>query len=256
MSGINWIGLGTFFRREFERIMRIKVQTFIAPLISAFLFIFVFGFVLGRKIDLIAGVPYMEFVFPGILALNVLTSAFDHTSSTMYFGRWIRTIDELLVSPFSYQEMVVGFVGSAIVRSLLIAVGVLILGLMFGAVQIAYPLLFVLYVVGLASIFALIGILVGIWANSFEQLGILGTFVIQPLTFLGGMFYSITLLPESVQMITLFNPFFYFIDMMRFVTLGIHESNLLIGTALIVGLILILGMIVVTLFRIGYRIRH
>jgi len=256
MNGINWIGLGTFMRREYERIMRIKVQTFVAPLVSAFLFIFIFGFVLGKKIDLIAGVSYMQFVFPGILAMNVLTAAFEHTSSIVYMGRWLRTIDEMLVSPFSYIEMLVGFVGSAVMRALLIGVGVLIIGLLFGAVQITYPLMFVLFVIGLAAIFALIGILVGLWANSFEQLGILNTFVIMPLSFLGGMFYSVELLPESVRTFTYFNPFFYFVDTMRYVTIGIHESNLMIGATLISVLVIGLSILVIYLFRSGWRIRH
>ncbi len=256
MSGMNWIGLWTFLRREYERITRIKVQTFGAPLISAFLFIFIFGFVLGRKIDLIAGIPYMQFVFPGILTMSVLSAAFEHTSSIIYFGRWLRTIDEMLVSPFSYIEMVIGFVGSAVLRALTIGAGVLVIGLLFGAVQVSNIWLFLLVAGAVAAIFALVGILVGLWANSFEQLGILNTFIIMPLSMLGGMFYSINLLPETIQTITLFNPFFYFIDSMRFATLGYHESNLLIASLLIGGLVLGLGALVVYLFHKGWRIRH
>src|SRR3989344_3739759 len=215
MNGMNWIGLYTFIRREVERIFRIMVQTFAAPLISAFLFIFIFGFVLGQKIDLIAGVPYMAFVFQGILVMNMLSAAFEHTSSAVYFGRWIRSIHELLVAPFSYFEMVLGFVASAVLRSLMIGTGVLLIGLLFGAVHITHPFLFIGYGVAIAVIFALVGILVGLCANGFEQLGILSTFIILPLSFLGGMFYSISLLPEVVQTITRFNPFFYLIDSMR-----------------------------------------
>lgn len=252
---INWIGLHTFVRREIERVLRIKVQTFAAPLISATLFIFIFGFVLGQKIDLIAGVPYMAFVFPGILTMNMLMASFEHTASAVYFGRWIKSIHEILVSPFSYIEMVVGYVGSAVMRSVLIGVGILAIGVLFGAVTIMHPLLFILVAVGISTIFALVGILVGLWANGFEQLGILNTFVISPLTMLGGMFYSIALLPDVLRNVTLANPFFYLIDMMRAVTIGIHESNLALGAVLILGLIIGLGLLVVHLFRIGWRIR-
>src|SRR3989338_2571750 len=139
---INWIGLYTLIRREIERILRVKVQTIAAPLISASLFIFIFGFVLGSKIDLIAGVPYMKFVFPGILTMNILASAFEHTASAIYFGRWIKSIHEVLVAPFSYFEMVIGYVGSAVVRALMIGSGIVIIGLIFGAVQIMHPFLF------------------------------------------------------------------------------------------------------------------
>ena len=256
IEGINTIGLYTLIRREMERIMRISVQTLAAPLISAFLFIFIFGSVLGQKIDLIAGIPYLQFVFPGILIMNVLSSAFEHTSSSVYFGIWIRSIEEMVVAPFSYIEMVLGYVLSAVIRSLIVGIGVLIIGFLFGAVQIASPLLFFAYLIGIATIFALLGILVGLWAKGFEQLGLLNTFVITPLTFLGGMFYSIELLPEVVKTITIFNPFFYFIDSMRYATLGFNESNLVIGAVLMIGLIIVFGGLVLHLFKIGWKIRN
>lgn len=255
VSGFNAIGLYSLVRREIERILRVKVQTFGAPLISAFLFIFIFGFVLGRKIDLIAGIPYIEFVFPGILIMNILSSAFEHCASAVFFGTWIRSIEEMLVAPFSYIEMVLGYVLSAIIRSLLIGSGILVIGLLFGAVTIAHPLLFFVYVIGIATIFALLGILVGLWAKSFEQLGMLNTFVIMPLTFLGGMFYSIELLPDVVKTITIYNPFFYFIDAIRYATIDFSESNLLVGGIIIGGLVVVLGGLVLHLFRIGWRIR-
>lgn len=255
MNDINWIGLVTFVRREVERVWRIRIQTVAAPLISASLFIFIFGFVLGRKIELINGVSYMAFVFPGILTMTILQSAFEHTSSAVYFGRWIKSIHEMLVSPFSYVEMVVGFAGSAVVRALLIGSLVLGIGVLFGAVTITHPLLFLLVTAGVAAIFALLGMLVGLWADGFEQLGILNTFLISPLTMLGGMFYSIALLPEPLKLVTLANPFFYVIDLMRYVTIGVSESNLVLGTSMVIGLVLGLGVLVVHLFRMGWRIR-
>lgn len=255
VQGINWVSLYTFVRREMERILRVKVQTFAAPLISATLFIFIFGFVLGQRIDLIAGVSYMSFVFPGILAMNILASSFEHTASSMYFGRWVRSIHEILVAPFSYIEMLFGFVLSAIIRSLFVGFGILIIGILFGAVTITHPLIFVLVVAAISTIFALVGILVGLWADGFEQLGILNVFIITPLSFLGGMFYSLEFLPETLKTITLANPFFYFIDMMRYATIGIHESNLAVGATIFVGLIILLSLLVLHLFRIGWRIR-
>lgn len=256
MQGINWIGIYTFIRREVERVFRIVIQTLIAPLISATLFIFIFGFVLGRRIELVGGVPYMQFVFPGILVMNILSSAFEHSASAMYFQRWIKSIHELLVAPFSYLEMVFSFVSSAVARALVVGTGVLVIGLLFGAVQVENIGLFLLLSVAIAAIFSMLGILVGLWAKGFEQLGLLSTFVIMPLSFLGGMFYSVELLPEAVQSIVYFNPFFYFIDAMRYATLGFHESNLLIGTILIVGLVVGLGALVTYLFKIGWRIRE
>ena len=255
ISGLNKIGLYTLVRREIERILRISIQTFAAPLISATLFIFIFGYVLGSRIDEIAGVPYMQFVFPGILLMNILSSAFEHTASAVFFGRWIKSIEEMLVAPFSYIEMILGYVLSAVIRALLIGIGILIIGLFFGAVAISNAPLFLLYAVSVAIIFALVGILVGLWAKSFEQLGLLNVFVIMPLSFLGGMFYSLEFLNETVRAITIANPIFYFIDGMRYATVGYSESNLMIGAILIIGLILTLGILVMHLFKIGWRIR-
>jgi len=253
--GINWIGLSTFIRQEMSRMMRVKVQVFLAPLISAFLFIFIFGFVLGRKIDLIAGVPYIKFVFPGILMMNIIQSAFLHSSNSVYFGRFLRQIDEILTAPFSYIEMIIGYTVSAVVRAFIIAIGVVIVGLLFSAVSLAHPFIFIFYVIGVSAIFALLGIIVGLWANGFEQLSILNTFVILPLSFLGGIFYSLSLLPPSLQTITILNPFFYFVDGIRYSMIGINEGNLLLGVIVVLGLVLGIGTLVWYLFKISWRLR-
>jgi len=255
MVEVNWTGLRAFIGREVGRIFRVVVQTIVSPLISAFLFIFIFGFILGQRIELIAGIPYMQFVFPGILMMNILTSSFMHSSNSLYFVRFTHTINELLTAPFSYLEMIVGFVTGGVIRGLIVGVGVLVIGLLFGAVQITHPILFLLVAASIAVIFALLGLLVGLWAKGFEQLNILNTFVIMPLSFLGGMFYSIELLPESIRMITLYNPFFYFVDTMRFVTIGYSESNLTLGSIIIFSLVVFLGVLVTYLFRIGWRLR-
>lgn len=254
---VNWIGLYTLIRREFERlIFRLPIQVFISPLISSFFFIFIFGFILGRKIDLIAGVPYIEFVFPGILTMNIIAVAFEHTSSAIYFGRFIKSIEEILVSPFSYIELIVGYVSSAVARALVVGFGIIVIGILFGAVELAHPGLFFLYLITIATIFALIGIVVGLWAKGFEQLGMLNIFVLTPLSFLGGIFYSITFLPEALVQVTKVNPFFYFIDGMRFSMIGVNESNLLLGTAIILTLVIVLGILVWYLFKISWRLRE
>jgi len=256
MVEVNWIGLYAFIRREVARIFRVVIQTIVSPLISAFLFIFIFGFILGQKIELIAGIPYMKFVFPGILMMNILTSAFMHSSNSLYFARFMHAINEMLTAPFSYVEMIIGFVVGAVIRGLIVGAGVLVIGLLFGAVAIAHPLLFFLYAVGVAVIFSLIGLIVGLWAKGFEQLNVLNTFVIMPLSFLGGMFYSIEFLSDTVRTITLYNPFFYFIDGMRYATIGYSESNLLIGAVIMVGLVVSLATLVTFLFKTGWRLRE
>ena len=251
----NWIGLFTMFRREVKRTFRVAIQTLVAPVISAALYIFIFGMVIGSQITEVSGVPYITFVFPGILMLAVINSSFASASSALYFMRFTRGIEEILITPFSYLEMLIGFVGSAITRAVIVAFLILGVGFAFGAISLIHPILFTLYIAGIASIFAMLGILVALWAENFEQLQVLNTFVITPLTYLGGIFYSINFLPDLARNLTELNPFFYFTDAVRGSMIGINEANSLIGTILIVGLIVTLGFLVTTLFKKGWKIR-
>jgi ABC-2 type transport system permease protein len=252
---MNRIGLITMFRREVERTMRVAIQTLVAPVISAALYIFIFGTVIGTKIDDFAGVPYISFVFPGVLMLSIINASFASASSALYFMRFTRGIEEILIAPFSYVEMLIGFVGSAVMRALMVAGLILLVGVLFGAVTLVNPLGFVFYVAAIAAIFAMLGLIVALWAESFEQLQVLNTFVITPLTYLGGIFYSITFLPELAATITRFNPFFYFADGIRSAMIGYSEANTAIGAVVIAGLLVFLATLVTRLFQVGWKIR-
>jgi len=253
--GINFIGLYTMFRREVRRTLRVVVQTLVAPVVSASLYIFIFGVVIGTQINEVAGVPYITFVFPGILMLSVINAAFASASSALYFMRFTRGVEEILIAPFSYLEMLIGFVGSALARALMVATLIMLVGLILGAVTLKAPLAFFLYVSGVAIIFACLGLVVALWAESFEQLQILNTFVITPLTYLGGIFYSITFLPELAATLTRFNPFFYFADGVRSSMIGVSEANTTIGVVVIISLVVGLSFLVMTLFKRGWKIR-
>lgn len=252
---INWIGLGTMFRREVQRTLRVVIQTLVAPVVSAALYLFIFGTVIGTKIEDFAGVPYISFVFPGVLTLSIINASFASASSALYFMRFTRGIEEILIAPFSYLEMLIGFVGSAVVRALMVAGLILATGIIFGAVSLMSPLGFVFYVTVIAAIFALLGIIVALWAESFEQLQILNTFVITPLTYLGGIFYSITFLPPLAVSITKLNPFFYFADGMRSTMIGYTEADTIVGLVMMLSLVLILATVVTQLFKRGWKIR-
>ncbi len=251
----NWIGLYTMFRREVQRTLRVVIQTLIAPVVSAALYLFIFGSVIGTKIDDFAGVPYITFVFPGILMLSIVNASFSSASSALYFMRFTRGIEEVLIAPFSYIEMLIGFVGGAVTRALMVAFLILAVGLLFGAVSLVNPLGFIFYVSAVAAIFAMLGIIVALWAESFEQLQVLNTFVITPLTYLGGIFYSITFLPELAATVTRLNPFFYFVDGIRSSMIGYSESNTTIGLLVIFGLVIGLGILLTQLFKRGWKIR-
>jgi ABC-2 type transport system permease protein len=252
---INWIGLYTMLRREVARTKRVAIQTLVAPVISAALYIFIFGTVIGTKIDDFAGVPYISFVFPGILMLSIINASFASASSALYFMRFTRGIEEVLISPFSYFEMLLGFVGSAIMRALMVSVLILLVGLGFGAVDLVNPLAFVGYVSAIAAIFAMLGIITALWAEGFEQLQSLNTFVITPLTYLGGIFYSVTMLPPLVASITQYNPFFYFADGIRSSMIGYSEANTTVGLFVILGLVTFFTVLVTRLFQKGWKIR-
>ncbi len=244
------------FRREVDRTMRVMVQTLVAPVISAALYIFIFGTVIGTRIDDFAGVPYISFVFPGVLMLSIINASFASSSSALYFMRFSRGIEEILIAPFSYLEMLLGFVGSAVTRALMVSILILGIGLLFGAVSLMNPLGFFLYVAAIAAIFSMLGIIVALWAEGFEQLQVLNTFVITPLTYLGGIFYSISFLPEVAATITRFNPFFYFADGIRSSMIGYSEADSTIGLIVIVGLVVTLAFVVTRLFQKGWKIRY
>jgi ABC-2 type transport system permease protein len=252
---MNWIGLYTMFRREVQRTLRVVIQTLVAPVISAALYLFIFGTVIGTKIEDFAGVPYITFVFPGVLMLSIINASFASASSALYFMRFTRGIEEILIAPFSYFEMLLGFVGSAVTRALMVSFLILAVGLLFGAVSLVNPLAFVFYVAAISAIFAMLGIIVALWAEGFEQLQALNTFVITPLTYLGGIFYSITMLPPLAAHITVLNPFFYFADGIRSSMIGYSEANTTVGLVVILGLVTVLGLTVTHLFKIGWKIR-
>lgn len=242
-------------RREVTRTFRVVIQTLVAPVISAALYIFIFGTVIGTRIDDFAGVPYISFVFPGVLMLSIINASFASASSALYFMRFTRGIEEVLIAPFSYLEMLLGFVGSAVSRAMMVAFLILGVGLLFGAVNLVNPLMFVVHVAAISAIFAMLGIIVALWAESFEQLQVLNTFVITPLTYLGGIFYSITFLPPLAQEITRLNPFFYFADGIRSSMIGYSEADGLIGAIVIFSLVIGLGVLVTYLFKSGWKIR-
>jgi len=252
---INRVGLQTFATREIQRFLRVFVQTIVSPWINALLYILIFGVIVGSSIDLIAGVAYIDFVLPGILMLNLINSSFSQTSSSLYFQRFARHIEEILVAPLSHFEMIVGYVCGGVARGIVVGLGVYAIAIIFSAANIAHLGLFILYTISVAIIFSLFGLLVGLWANNFEQLSVLNIFVITPLTFLGGVFNSITMLPVVAQTWVRLNPFFYFVDGLRYSMIGIREGSALVGWFIILLMIVVLWLVVWRLFSIGWRLR-
>jgi len=253
---INWIGLWTIIRRELSRLMRVPTQAFVAPWISAAMFIFVFGFIVGGRIATIGGHRYIEFVLPGILMMNILNAAFLQSSSQIYFQRFLRYIEEALVAPFSYVEMIVGLLAMTVVRSVITAIGILLIGAAFGATSMSGVLEFLFWIVAVSIIFGLFGIIVGLWANNFEQLTMPVIFFITPFSFVGGVFNTVHMLPPWLRWIAWANPIFYFINGIRHSMIGFTEAPELLGAGLTVGLAIVLAVVVWRLFSAGYGLRE
>jgi ABC-2 type transport system permease protein len=253
---INWIGLWTIIRREWTRLMRVPIQAFLAPWISALLFIFIFGFVVGGRISQIGGHRYIQFVLPGILMMNIVNASFLQSSSQVYFSRFLRYVEETLVAPLSYAEMIAGVIAVVVVRSVITALGILLIAACFGATSIDGVAEFVFWIVSVSMVFGLLGIVIGLWANNFEQLTILNIFFITPLSFVGGVFNTVAMLPPWLRWIAYGNPFFYFINGLRHSMIGFTEASETLGVGIALGLAALMSVIVWRLYAVGYGLRE
>jgi ABC-2 type transport system permease protein len=253
---VNWIGLWTIIRREMQRLMRVPIQAFIAPWLSALMFIFIFGYVVGPRISTIAGHKYLQFVLPGILMMNIINAAFLQATSQVYFQRFMKFVEEALVAPLSYVEMIVGTLAAVIFRTAATAVGILVIAAVFGGVQVVSVVEFMFWVVIVSGIFGLLGIVIGLWAKSFEQLSALNIFFITPLSFVGGVFNTVEMLPPFLRWLAWANPFFYFVNGLRHSMIGFNEAPEPLGAVLSLAMLAILSVWVWRLFSVGYGLRE
>ena len=254
--GVNWIGLNTMVRREVSRMMRVPIQAFIAPWISALLFIFIFGFVVGGRITEIGGHRYLEFVLPGIVMMNVVNAAFLQSSSAIYFSRFIKFIEETLVAPLSYAEMIAGSLSVVVLRATVTGIGIMFMGVFFNATHIESWPLFLFWIVSVSAVFGLLGIIVGLWSKSFEQLNMPVVFFLTPLSMVGGVFNTVEMLPTWLRWLAWGNPFYYFINGLRGSMIGYDETPAGLGVGLTMLLLVVLGGTVWRLYSKGYGLRE
>lgn len=252
----NWTGFYTLIRREIGRTKRVIGQSLVAPLVTASLYIFVFGYVVGSKIEVIEGIKYISFVFPGVFTMNLVLAVFGATSFSSFFMKFQKTIEDLLTLPISYAEVVISLIVSGIIRALVIALALSFVAVFFGVTSITHPFVLLLYVFVVSIFFGLLGVVVGIWADSsFEKIGMATNFILTPLTFLGGAFYSIHMLPPNLQFLVSFNPIFYAVDGIRYSLTGYHEASLLLGMGTLVALSGIVLAICIYIFKTGWKLR-
>ena len=251
---MNWVGLWSLIMRENVRTIKVINQVIWPPIISSLLYIFIFGFSLGKNFE-IGDVSYLVFLVPGLIMMNVIMSSFEESSSSLFLGKFINYIQELLIAPMSYWEIALGFLFGSILRAFVIANLIFIVFLFFIDSGIYSVWMYVYFILFVSVIFASIGLIIALWAEKFDHLAVLNTFFITPLLFFGGVFHSIKLLPEIFQKISLINPLFYMIDGFRYSMIGVSDGNVFVSMAVVFVLALVTFSFAVYLFKIGYKLK-
>lgn len=249
------LGLWTLLQKEVRRFLRVPGQTLLSPVITTALYFIVFGYSLGGRLREVEGVPYARFIVPGLVTLGVVTNAYLNTASSMFVMKLQGTITDLLVSPLSYGEILAGFVVAAVLRGLLVGAVTWAVAGAFSGFEVAHPLLALALVVLAAVAFSAFGLMTAIWASSFEQVNFFPTFFITPLTFLGGVFYSVSVLPSPWHELSHLNPIFYLLNAVRYGFLGTSDVSVALSLAVTGALAAAVVGWSAWLFRTGHRLK-
>ena len=253
---MNLRGVAAIYLFEMARTGRTLMQSIVAPVISTALYFVVFGSAIGARITEIEGVSYGSFIVPGLIMLTVLTQSVMNASFGIYFPRFTGTIFEILSAPISFLEIVLGYVGAAATKSMILGLIILATSFLFVPLHIAHPVWMLVFLILTAATFSLLGFIIGIWADGFERLQIIPLLVITPLTFLGGTFYSTSVLPPLWQKITLFNPLVYLISGFRWSFFEIADVHVGVSLGMTVFFLAICLTIVWWIFKTGYRLKN
>ncbi|MBZ9870907.1 ABC transporter permease [Mesorhizobium sp. BR1-1-9] len=253
---MNLRAVWAIYRVEMARALRTVLQSIVSPVLSTSLYFVVFGSAIGSRITEIDGISYGAFIVPGLIMLSLLTQSISNASFAIYFPKFVGSIYELLSAPVSYLEIVLAYVGGAATKSIILGLIILATASLFVPLSIQHPFWMLAFLVLTAVTFSLFGFIIGIWARSFEQLQLVPLLIITPLTFLGGSFYSINMLPGAWRTVTLFNPVVYLISGFRWSFFGTSDVSVGISLGMTVVFLLICVAIVAWIFRTGYRLRN
>jgi ABC-2 type transport system permease protein len=255
VSGFNRYGVWAIYRFEMARFLRTTLQSVVTPVITTSLYFVVFGSAIGSRMSEVGGVPYGAFIVPGLMMLSIFTESISNASFGIYFPKFTGTIYELLSAPISFAEMIIGYVGAAATKSIIIALIILTTASFFVPVQIQHPVWMVSFLLLTVTTFCLFGFVVGIWAQSFEQLQFIPLLIVAPLTFLGGAFYSIDMLPPGWRTVALFNPIVYLISGFRWSFYDRSDVAVGISLGVTLGFLLILIGAVRWMVKTGFRLK-
>lgn len=253
---MNWQAIRAIYLFEMSRTRRTLLQSIVAPVISTSLYFVVFGAAIGHRINEIDGVNYGSFIVPGLIMLMLLTQSVSNASFGIYFPKFTGTIYEILSAPISHLEIAMGFVGAAASKSIILALIILATATAFVPVRIDHPFWMLGFLFLTAVTFSLFGFIIGIWADGFEKLQLVPLLIVTPLTFLGGSFYSIDMLPPFWQTVTLFNPAVYLISGFRWSFYSISDVNVMVSLGMTLVFLLICLALTTWIFRSGYRLKN
>ena len=251
-----WIAYLTIVRREFIRFFRIWSQTLLPPIITTSLYFIIFGAFIGQQIADIQGYSYMQFIVPGLVMLSVITSAYTNVVTSFFSSKFMKNLEEIMVAPVSPMTVIAGYVTGGTARGLIIAALVLVVALFFTKLTVVSYFLVIIFAVLTAVMFSLAGLLNGVFAKGFDSVSIFPTFVLTPLTYLGGIFYPIAVLPEFWQMVSKLNPILYLVNGFRYGFLGVSDVSVTLSLVILVGFTAALFAINLYLFKKGYGLRN
>ena len=252
---LNTHAIRAIYRFEMARTFRTLGESIASPVLTTSLYFIVFGAAIGSRMGAIDGVSYGAFIIPGLVMLSLLSESISNASFGIYMPKWSGTIYELLSAPVSYVEVVLGYVGAAATKSLMLGLLILATARLFVPYEIEHPLWMLCFLVLTALSFSLFGFIIGLWADDFQKLQIIPLMVVTPLTFLGGAFYSIHMLPPFWQQVTLFNPVVYLISGMRWSFYGVSDVNVVVSAAMILAFLLACLAAVWWIFRTGWKLK-
>jgi len=252
---MNIYGIRAIYKFEMARMWRTLIQSIATPILSTSLYFVVFGSAIGSRMGDIEGVNYGAFIIPGLIMLSLMTESIANASFGIYMPRFAGTIYEVLSAPVSYIEIVIGYVGAAATKSVILGILILVTARLFIAYEVEHPIWMFGFLVLTAVTFSLFGFILGIWADGFEKLQIVPLMIVTPLTFLGGTFYSINMLPPFWQTVTLFNPVVYLVSCFRWSFYGVSDVNVVVSFGMTVLFLILCLVAVWWIFKTGYRLK-
>ena len=246
----------TLIKRETIRFFHVPHNTIVPALVNTLLYFIIFGVALGSRIGDGSPQEYLLFLIPGLIMMNMITGSFSNPSGSLYVSRLLGYINDVLLSSLSYIQITSAYIIGGMTRGIVLGLGTWAIGLIFAPIGVLYPLWFITYTILTTIVFACLGILIGLWAERNEQLNIPRNFIITPLVFLGGVFYSIEMIPPALQTFTIYNPIFYMVNGLRYSMTGIQEASIWLGAAMLILLASILVSVCTYAIKNGWKIRN